>query len=394
MSYNNEVAAKTETQYRKSKENIITMRKRIITILLSGMAVLAVLAGCTGKKDNGSAPAEKTPAATGTTENSSDTKIVLGQYKGLTLHEVDSEEIAKELHETMQEYAELVTVNRAAKDGDTVNINFVGKKDGVAFEGGTDDSAEGTDLTLGSGQFIEGFEAGLIGAVAGEVRDLNLTFPENYGNTDLAGQAVVFTVTVNAVKETVVPELTDEFAAENLPVNTVAGYVAALYEIRNQESFREQILAALTQTSTVENYPENIIASEKQYYVDYHLDYAEVFKSYFGLDDASALQTVGFESMEALEEAAEEYAYTTVKQVLILSEIAKVENLVLSGEEYEQRALVYAANNGYEDVASFEAEYGKDAIVEAVTLDYVIDYIVGQSTIIYDENNSNVQQAE
>ena len=113
------------------------------------------------------------------------------------------------------------------------------------------------------------------------------------------------------------------------------------------------------------------------------------------MDTETTLQYMfGFESTAQLESYAEEYAFTTVKQMLILSEIATVENLVLSDEEYQQRALVYAVNNGYEDVATFETDYGKDAIIEAVTLDYVVDYVIGQSTIIEAKSDANIQQAE
>ena len=235
------------------------MKKKVVTMLLAGTVVMAVLAGCGNKTEGEITPtpttaATEAPTATtapteaaaptetpAVTENIAETKVTLGQYKGLTLYEVDSSVIAQELHDMMESFAELVVVDRAAVEGDTVNINYVGKKDGVAFDGGTDDSEEGTNLELGSHSFIDGFEEGLIGAVAGEVRDLNLTFPENYHSAELAGQSVVFTVTVNSVQESVVPELTDAFAKENLPVDTVGEYVAALYEVRNQESFKNQV---------------------------------------------------------------------------------------------------------------------------------------------------------
>lgn len=393
------------------------MKKHVMKLLLAGAFAVALLAGCgnktTEKPTSTPAPTEtaapteeptmapqetETPVPTETpalTEDLAETKVTLGQYKGLTLYEVDSKVIAQELREMMAEYAELVPVNRAAVEGDTVNINYVGKKDGVAFEGGTDDSEEGFDLELGSNSFIDGFEEGLIGAVAGEVRDLNLTFPENYHSAELAGQSVVFTVTVNAVQESVVPELNDAFAKENLPFDTVGEYVAALYNVRNQESFNEQIMTALMDSCTVENYPASLVEEEKQYFLDYYNSYAEMYSAYFGMDKEIILQQMfGFASSAQLEEYAEEYAYTTVKQVLVLMEIATVENLVLSDEEYQQRALVYAINNGYEDVATFEADYGKDEILEAVTLDSVIDYIIAQANIVLDESEGNIQEIE
>ncbi len=395
------------------------MKKKVVTMILAGTVVMAVLAGCGNKTEGEITPtpttaATETPAPTealtattapteaaaptetpAVTENIAETKVTLGQYKGLTLYEVDASVIADELREMMEGYAELVVVDRAAVEGDTVNINYVGKKDGVAFDGGTDDSEEGTNLELGSHSFIDGFEDGLIGAVAGEVRDLNLTFPENYHSAELAGQSVVFTVTVNSVQESVVPELTDAFAKENLPFDTVGGYVAALYEVRNQESFKNQVMDSLMESCTVENYPADVVEQEKQYMIDYYTSYAQMYGSYFGMDTETTLQYMfGFESTAQLNSYAEEYAFTTVKQMLILSEIATVENLVLSDQEYQQRALVYAINNGYEDVATFEADYGKDSIIEAVTLDYVVDYVIGQSTIIEAKSDANIQQAE
>jgi len=99
-------------------------------------------------------------------------------------------------------------VDRAAADGDQVNIDYVGTKEGEAFDGG---SAQGTDLVLGSGQMIEGFESGLIGAKAGETRNLSLVFPEDYQSEDLAGAAVEFEITVNSVSEKELPELNDAF---------------------------------------------------------------------------------------------------------------------------------------------------------------------------------------
>ena len=395
------------------------MRKKMLTVFLAGTAAMFLLAGCGNKTENESTPtpteavkATETPVPTETTAPEStetpdkdaevtetpvaETKVTLGQYKGLTIHEVDSAVIAEEIYTMLQEeYAELAAVDRAAEEGDTVNINYVGKKDGVAFEGGTDDSEEGTDLTLGSGQFIDGFEEGLVGAVAGEVRDLNLTFPENYGNAELAGQAVVFTVTVNAVQESVVPELTDEFAKENLGCDTMAEYVYGLYQVRNEESFYEQITEYLMESCTVENYPEEQVEAEKQGLIAYYTGYAEYIGSMFGMDTETALASMfGFESMEALDTFAEEYAYNVVKNTLILVEIATVENLVLSDEEYQSRALIYAQGYGYEDVESFETDYGKDSVIEAVTMDYVMDYLISQSEVIKAEGDGIIQQAE
>ena len=124
--------------------------------------------------------------------------VALGDYKNIAASV--AEDYLNEL--LLNTYNAFVTVetgitDRAVEIGDTVDIDYEGKKDGVAFEGGT---AAGASLGIGSGQFIAGFEDGLIGVMPGETVDLDLTFPEGYGNEELAGRAVVFTVTVNYIK--------------------------------------------------------------------------------------------------------------------------------------------------------------------------------------------------
>lgn len=370
------------------------MKKEIKIGILASVTAAMMFAGCGTKEEKGEVPTPTVEVTMAPTEEA-EPIVTLGQYKGLTLYEVDSSVIAEELHTMMTEYAELVVVDRAAKEGDTVNINYVGKIDGVAFEGGTDDSEAGTDLALGSGQFIDGFEEGLVGAVAGEVRDLNLTFPEDYGKTELAGQKAVFTVTVNEVKESVVPELTDEFAKEHLTHDTVAEYVTALYAVRNEESFYNQISEHLMDSCVVENYPAEVIAAEKQSMIDYYTSYAEYMGSMFGMDaESTLLMMFGFESMEMFDQYCEEYAYNVVKNMLVLTEIALVEKLELTEEEYQKRAALYASSYEYEDVTSFETDYGKEAVYEAVMMDFVMDYIISQSTIVEAENDAVIQEAQ
>lgn len=335
------------------------MRKKLMAVLLAGLMVLG--AGC-GKESN----------------------VTLGEYKGLALTSVSQATLDEEIQTMLESFSELEEVDRAAVEGDTVNINFTGLKDGVAFEGGTDDSEAGTDLKLGSNQFIDGFEDGLIGAVAGEQRDLDLTFPENYSNTELAGQAVVFKVTVNAVKETVVPELTDAFVAENFPeYPTVAEYTTALRDSMNQQSYYQQINELLMANSEVKKYDEAEIETEKNGIMEYYTAYAESYGSYFGLDTATALQYFfGIASMEDLETFAEKYAYDLVKNTMILDEIAAVEKLELTDEEYTTRVAEYAKNYGYEDdIAGFEEQYDKEVIKEVLLNDFVMEWLVDQSVI-------------
>lgn len=169
--------------------------KRTVKILLSAILILSVLLLCSC----GSKKTEKT-LIYGDTDLSEYVK--LGDYKGIKV-DTSTDEFKEQFNETVD--SDLNThdifnkkLEGQVKEGDTVNIDYEGKRDGVAFEGGT---AQGYDLTIGSNTFISGFEDGLIGVNIGDTVDLNLTFPEDYGNADLAGAAVVFTVKVNYVKE-------------------------------------------------------------------------------------------------------------------------------------------------------------------------------------------------
>ena len=335
------------------------MKKKMMAVLLAGMMVLG--AGC-GKEGT----------------------VTVGQYKGLALTAVTEAEVEQELATMMAEnFTSLQVVERAAKEGDTVNIYYAGTKDGVAFEGGTFDSEEGYDLVLGSGSFIEGFEEGLIGAVAGEERDLNLTFPEGYSNAELAGQDVVFHVNVNAVKEEVVPELTDEFIIENLEgYASVAEYKEKCHETMNLESYYNQITEQLMASSEVKEYNEAEVLKEKQSMIEQYTNMASYYGFMYGLDtETSIMYFLGFESTEAFEEAMGTYAYDVVKNTMIINEIAKMENIELTSEIYDEKSVKYAKDYGYEDVAELVEACGKEAVESAILSELVMQFIIDNAVI-------------
>lgn len=336
------------------------MKKKMIAAVLAGMMILAT--GC----------------------GSSAGKVKIGEYKGLELTGVTQEAVDTEIQAMLEYYSELVEVDRAAAEGDTVNINYVGLLDGVAFAGGTDDSEAGTDLELGSGSFIAGFEDGLIGVVAGEQRDLNLTFPDPYqNNPDLAGKAVVFQVTVNAVKELQVPELNEELLAEVAPTyKTVDEFLTALQETLNLESYYEQITNTLMESCEVEKYNEADVEERKERLINEYTTYAQYYGANYGLDaETSIMYFLGFESMDAFKEAMGEYAYEVEKNAMIMNEIAKLENITVSDEEYAASVEEMATYYGYEDVATFEEDNGKDIIVLNMLSEKVMEFIVENAVI-------------
>ena len=154
-------------------------------------------------------------------------EITLGQYKGLTIKKIATQKVKEadieaELSKVQERNARFVEVtDRAVEDGDQVNLDYSGKVDGVAFDGGT---AEKQTLTIGSHTFIEGFEEQLVGMNIGETKDINVTFPADYHAENLKGKPAVFTVTVNGITKKELPALDDDFAKDVSEFDTLKAY--------------------------------------------------------------------------------------------------------------------------------------------------------------------------
>ena len=146
-------------------------------------------------------------------------------------------------------------------------------------------------------------------------------------------------------------------------------------------------------TSTIENYPESLHENEKQQLKDYYMSMAEYYAPWYGMD-AETYIINSFGSMEVLDEICDAYAKEVVTQDLILTEIATAENLTITEEEYQQSALNLALKYGYEDVETFEADYGKDELFRDITKVYILGHIISLSDVIKDEGNGDASQAE
>ena len=189
--------------------------RKLKLLCLCGLTAAVLMTGCAGSTD---------------TTNVNLGSATVSEYRGVKINvaapEVTDDEVDQKIQTNLKQNPNEVEVDRAAQDGDIVNIDYKGTKDGEAFDGGT---AEGQDLTLGSGSMIDGFEDGLVGAKKGETKTLDLTFPENYREESLAGQAVVFEVTVNAVKEKQDAVLDDAFVQRTSDYQTVDEYKEGIY---------------------------------------------------------------------------------------------------------------------------------------------------------------------
>ena len=264
-------------------------------------------------------------------------KIKIGDYKKLSAKSekvsVDKKDVDEIIERVKKGFATKQVVKRAAKLGDEVNIDFEGKKDGVAFDGG---KGEKYDLVLGSNSFIPGFEEGLVGKKAGETIDLKLTFPEDYHAEDLKGADVVFTTTVNEVKEVIEPELNDELAAKAGPFKTVKELeddikreITKQREAEMTEKLKDDLVAELVEKSTVP-VPEILLKDQMQ---SIEQDLMQNLM-YRGMTMDSYIQQSKYASKdEWAEKEARPVAKKRVKAGLLLAELSKVEKIEATDAE-------------------------------------------------------------
>jgi trigger factor len=270
----------------------------------------------------------------------------LGDYKGLEVgkeeKEVPDEIVDTEVERVREGFARLEPVEREAADGDMVVMDFEGFIDGSAFEGG---AAEEQSLTLGSGQFIPGFEEQLVGVKAGEDRELNVTFPADYQAEHLAGKPVVFKVKVKEVREKVLPELDDDFASDASEFDTleelradIRGKVGAALGSRAEEDFRVAAIDAAVAEATVV-VPEELAtarATERWERMERQL-------AGRGMDPNQFLQMQGKTRDELIEETKEDAEKELCREAVVTA-IAEAEAIEVSEEEMVE-ALAHSAEH-------------------------------------------------
>lgn len=307
--------------------------------------------------------------------------VTIGQYKGLSLDKtveaVTDDMVDGRIKEELQNKAEEVTEG-SVQNGDVVTINYVGTKDGVAFDGGT---ANNYELTIGSGTFIDGFEDGIIGMKKGQTKDLDLTFPEEYSSEELAGQEVVFKVTLQSFKRA--PELTDDWAAKNTDCKTAEEYRKEILttledeaKTSAQKTLRETAWNTVLSASEVKEYPQDDLDTAKTEFKTLYENYAK--QGDMTLEDFVKAQGI---SMDDFEEQSSQYAEYKVKQNLIVQGIMDAENMTLEDEKSLsiQDELIKAYN--VKDLAALVDKYGQAAVDESIGLLRVEDFILDNATV-------------
>ena len=379
------------------------MKKRAIMISMLLVMALSVT-GCSQKtatkdKDTKTEETAKTDDAEETeSDNTEDTSedtpttaelmagidvekcVTLGDYKGVTVEKtiqsVTDEDVQNEIDNARANYP--VEVDQAAKEGDTVNIDYVGKIDGEEFDGGSD---QGADLKLGSGKFIDGFEDGLIGARKGETRTLNLTFPEDY-TQDLAGKAVEFTVTVNAVKEPL-SEPTDQWVADNIEgYDNLADYKAGIrseQEENNEQTAENQVrYAAWTQVidnCTINEYPETLVEVGKKLYEQQ----VETYAKYAGMELDAYIESSGL-TQEEYQSNMEEYGKNVAAQALVCQAICDKEGFAIGDDDYQKALQDMLTEYGCTEDELIQT-YGQDNVEQSIMLNRVSNLILENANV-------------
>lgn len=379
------------------------MKKRAIMISMLLVMALSVT-GCSQKtatkdKDTKTEETAKTDDAEETeSDNTEDTSedtpttaelmagidvekcVTLGDYKGVTVEKtiqsVTDEDVQNEIDNALANYP--VEVDQAAKEGDTVNIDYVGKINGEEFDGGSD---QGADLKLGSGKFIDGFEDGLIGARKGETRTLNLTFPEDY-TQDLAGKAVEFTVTVNAVKEPL-SEPTDQWVADNIEgYDNIADYKAGIrseQEESNEQTAENQVrYAAWTQVidnCTINEYPETLVEVGKKLYKQQ----VETYAKYAGMELDAYIESSGL-TQEEYQSNMEEYGKNVAAQALVCQAICNKEGFAIGDDDYQKALQDMLTEYGCTEEELIQT-YGQDNVEQSIMLNRVSNLIMENANV-------------
>ena len=308
-------------------------------------------------------------------------KVELGDYKNLKVKKekvsVSQKEVNETIDQILKNFAEKKEVKRAAKEGDEVVIDFLGKKDGVAFDGG---KAEKSPLELGSKSFIPGFEEGLIGKKAGDELSLDLKFPKDYHAKDLAGAKVVFEVKIHEVRENVLPEINEEFLSKLGEFKTKEDFEKQIKEdLKTQkqaeadDKFKDELVKKLAEVSKVP-VPEILLEDQKQ---SIEMDMQQNLM-YSGLSLDDYLKRMGKTREEWLENDVKAVAESRVKSGLALAELSKVEKIQSSVDELDARIaqLKEQYGNSKEVVKQLSSDDVRRNLANQILTEKTIDLLV------------------
>ena len=354
--------------------------KRILAGCLACLTMFLLLAGCAEQKNLLKPFAKKERAAS--------YYVALGEYLGVEAKLIKAEEVTDEILrmnilKTRYDYAEFTKVDRAAQEGDKVVASYQGYMDDELFQGG---SASSEEIILGLGEYVPGFEAGIVGMTAGETKKVDVRFPDDYWSEDFAGKAAYFKITVEEVYSAALPEYNDAFVSEKLSYDNVGAFEEALAE-NLKKQFEEEaetkqlkaIWASVRENCTINSYPEDQVEAYVEEYVNYYTYLAQ----YSGSELDAYLQANYGITEEEFQKTVLEWAQSEIGDSLIVDAIVEAEKMELSDEEYEEekqklmQSMGYSSDEAFQSAygSSFEDYYGKDSITKAILQNRVYDLV-------------------
>lgn len=340
------------------------MKKRLVMVFAGALAASIILAGCEASKGL-------------ETDN-----VKITQYKEIEVdavpkpEEVTDEAVDARIQSTLESNSETEEItDRAVESGDTANIDFVGKIDGEEFEGG---SAEGYPLTIGSGAFIAGFEDSIIGHNIGETFDWNGKFPDDYGNEQYAGKDVVFTITVNSISQSTVPELTDEFvksvSEKSKNVKEYKAEIKKQLEKEGKDNYQNQlnseVIQKVLENSEVSEYPKD----EVEKLCKETIEQAKSVAEYLNMEYEDYLEQNGV-TEEEFEKQIEDNVKANIKQTMVIKAIAEKEKIEMTDEMYEEQLKKMAESYGYEDVDAIKEAAEEDDLKDIALNNIVAEWL-------------------
>lgn len=306
-------------------------------------------------------------------------------YIGLEIPKFDAtvtdEDVNNAIFADLQAHATYTDVDREAKNGDKLVIDFTGSVDGIEFDGG---AAENYEMILGEAGLIPGFEESLVGHKAGESFTIDVTFPEDYGNADLQGKAAQFAITMDSVKEQVLPEFNETFIKEKFDCDTIEAYLSKkqeelIAEKAEQAELERQSAAfeALYEKIEVKKYPETEYAF---YYNDFVNFYKALAQNSFNMDLETYITDYCNSTEDEFYNYASMNAAMTVEQELICFAIANEQKLWqdLKKADYDEFLSEIIAEQGV-TAAEYEAAYGSDSVWTSLILDKTLQFLVDKA---------------
>lgn len=379
------------------------MKKKLVYLLMT--AVMAgMLSACGGKESGNTEESQTAGTESESTQGSEDgsgtqaeeivlkdldveSRVTLNKYKGMqvTLQKpaVSEEEVNEAINEALGKLGGVegaAIMDKAVEEGDTVNINYAGTVDGVAFDGGTDDSEEGTDLKIGAGGFIPGFEDGIVGVKPGETVDVDVTFPEDY-HEELAGKDAVFSITVNGIapsqlSEELLPFLNEEAATvEEYRESVQTGLLEskqAEFDYYYNSQVEDILISTLVGECSYTDVPQALVEKYHNNIINNLTKTANMY----GVDlETYAVLAYGMSEYSDFEDLMADWAEQSAKQALAFQAIANKENLNISDEKLDEELEKYVADAGYGSVEEFLDGGTKEEYREFLMFSAVLDFL-------------------